>query len=629
MKNRTPNEEQTLKQPQAMFLQSASISSFRSCRSTEVQFHPDLTLLVGENNAGKSNIVDAIRLATEPLSGRRTRYFDDVDVSRGSESEESTVSLRFRGCTNFQKAFFISGLDPQTGDVYYSAKYQKSSDAIPRSRVNRLAGKFAGPDSEPEARNRIKHVYLEPLRDAQRELDSAGGRRLGAILKFLLTTEQQKDFEQVAKDGLANLTKKDPIVDVQSKIQDHLSALTDAIMGQKIALGFESPEIDRLARGLRLKMGEADIDPVDLASSGLGYANLLFMATILLELQAAKDAELTILIVEEPEAHLHPQLQAVLLDFLQEQAAQSISNLSNDRPAGRIQVIATTHSPTLASSVSLDNIVVVRSVPESNQRKTVAMSLAAVKFSDKSNGKKEKDHDHGKRKIEQYLDVTRSALLFSRRVILVEGISEAVILPALAKYCVFKNPENREREYRQFRAATLINLGSVDFEPYLRLLLHDFADGLHLVEKLLVLTDEDPDKTNGDSKDESSTDAYNRKSEIIETFKKAESAGVLTVVESPYTLEVSLLEGKGNADFLKSVYVKQHPNSGGKWDQVSACSRPLEEMHRLMNIRPNDPSGDKNLDLRKGQFAHDFSLALERESKEKTGKFRHLFVQST
>lgn len=160
VKNRTPNEEQTLKQPQAMFLQSASISSFRSCRSTEVQFHPDLTLLVGENNAGKSNIVDAIRLATEPLSGRRTRYFEDDDVSRGSESEESTVSLRFGGCTNFQKAFFISGLDPQTGDVYYSAKYQKSSDAIPRSRVNRLAGKFAGPDSEPEARNRIKHVYL-------------------------------------------------------------------------------------------------------------------------------------------------------------------------------------------------------------------------------------------------------------------------------------------------------------------------------------------------------------------------------------------------------------------------------------------------------------------------------------
>ena len=96
-----------------------------------------------------------------------------------------------------------------------------------------------------------------------------------------------------------------------------------------------------LARALRVRMADAGLEPREIAESGMGYANLLFIATVLAQLDAASEADLTLLLVEEPEAHLHPPLQALLLDYLRDAAAASRSAPPAGRWRGYLQVVIT------------------------------------------------------------------------------------------------------------------------------------------------------------------------------------------------------------------------------------------------------------------------------------------------
>jgi putative ATP-dependent endonuclease of OLD family len=343
-----------------LYLGRVETSGFRSLRSTVIDLRPAVTVLVGENNGGKSNAVDALLLLTEPLEeGRARRWWGAKDVS-DTHTGPVTLTAIYRDLSAAESGTHLQGRVPSPfgADAELCAKYTVSYTPPPPDRRSARpiwsAGDKEG-DPEPEARRSIRHVYLPPLRDAQQELSSGSGQSLKLIITAALggDDKQIEAFEAEYTDSMRVFEGKEPISEAERRINRPLRQLTEGARTQAMRLKFAEPKLDSIARALRARMSDAGVNVEEIARSGLGYANLLYIATMLTELEAAKDADLTLLLVEEPEAHLHPQLQYLLLRMLYDHAEESAKTPEDPaKPSGRIQVVITTHSPVLASAAA-------------------------------------------------------------------------------------------------------------------------------------------------------------------------------------------------------------------------------------------------------------------------------------
>src|SRR5260370_24854514 len=91
-----------------MYLEKLTVRNFRSFEIEQVHLSRDLTIFVGENNGGKSNAIDAIRLMTTPLGGRREIYCESTDIRFGSSNRSFEIEAVFAELIPAQQGRFIS-----------------------------------------------------------------------------------------------------------------------------------------------------------------------------------------------------------------------------------------------------------------------------------------------------------------------------------------------------------------------------------------------------------------------------------------------------------------------------------------------------------------------------------------
>ena len=453
-----------------MYISNLKVEGFRCFDKTfNLELAGGLTVIVGENGAGKTAIISSIRqLFQDSESGRYSLSSDDFHNPFSTRTQAASLTIRaeFDGMDASDKVALL----PWVGTSKTALLSLEAENKEIRGRFKKVlwGGISKSSQFDPELLDLVQCIYLPPLRDAEAKLSNGRQSRLSKLLKALNRKKLKeckkedkahplelkvRDFnESLADDG--NLGIKD----AGKLINENLTKAIGHYFGQMTKIQFAESDFTRIVESLTLlffpQSNAADEELFrELSQNSLGYNNLLYIASILAELTLDDEGEeqplFKLLLIEEPEAHLHPQLQIRLLNYLKEVAEENKN----------VQVILTTHSTVLASSVDLESIVHISKSPApiATPLRSCGLSEASTQF------------------INRWLDATKSNLLFASGVIMVEGIAEQMLIPALAEI-VLKEQEEGKRKLEDL-GITVVNLNGIYFKHFMQLYCNIFSEG--------------------------------------------------------------------------------------------------------------------------------------------------------
>lgn len=554
-----------------MYLAKLTVKGFRKMNEAELLFRPGLNIVIGENNAGKTAVIDALR-ALLSTTEEGTLRLDETDLhvaADGTRAPEIVFTYVFHGLSLDEEADFAAALKPSDNPGIYAAhfsiKYVATSAG--RLRPKRWCGDHEDNAISAEMLEDLRAIYLPPLRDPASGLRPSRSSQLARLLARLASPTEKGDIIKLVREFEEELEKQKPVASTQAAIEKHHGDMLGKELSQQLSVGLTAPDFQRIAARLQVA-----VDSFDVEQNGLGYNNLIYMAVVLSELETNPDAAYRALIIEEPEAHLHPQLQGVLLQFLQ-------GKEEKNGDAASVQIFVTSHSPNFASIADVDALCCVHRTPAGVK----AFCPRAVQFSPESK----------KDKLQRYLDVTRAELFFARRVILVEGTAELFIVDALAKKAGYDLKRS---------SVSLLSTEGLNFDCFLPL----FGENA-LNIRVALITDADPPADTFPSL----TDAP-----ILSANAKALDASKSTWVQPFFakkTLEYDLALHKENQPAMLAALKDIHPTVGKNLDeklQVTADDAKPKELFKGMFKR------DEGSDVQKGRYAQALAAAIAAEKGE-------------
>jgi len=563
-----------------MNIKNIAIKNFRNFNDFSIDFSKGFQTIIGENNIGKSNLYWAIRLILDRELSYNARNLDIKDF-HGFKKEVAiddhviiSIELYSENLASFPTFHSFKTSDTTARITYLFAHKSKfiEDDVVPdKIELSQFKWQLFGSGNSLvigdiltlqsirfSDLDGINLYYINAFRNINSDLHGSTKSLLSKYCQSRTDTKTElESVKSILKKSSTELNGLGFIPDIAENIQKKGQSIAGQYFSFPISISFLSNyDIDAWSQ-LNLYYSPENDNNVPIQTLGLGQKNILYLSLFIAELEnSSNNHEINILLIEEPEAHLHPQLQKILF-----------SNLNDLKTT---QVFMTSHSTHIASDCDYKNL----NILFRNIQKEVK-SFSPFKeglLSGREN-----------LLLKRYLDATRSEMFFASAIIYVEGVGEQFIIPSIAKEVFGINLTEHN--------ISVIPIHCRYFDPYLKI-----VQNSNLEIPVSAIIDGDSDEL--DEEEENTT--------AVANAKALEVADRVLVSSGTKTLEVDLFPTVIiNNLYLKTCFVNLgHEKS---YDNLIKATKDNPELWETELIKRIDKT------VKKGRFAQELSLLIDKD----------------
>lgn len=515
-----------------------------------VPFKKGMNVLIGENDSGKTAIIDSIKYVL------KTNAYESIRVQQDdfyNDSNHLRIELLIDDVTDSEASNFTEIMSPREDGGLANLKLVL--DVVRKDGHIQAYEVKGGNDADghsltPLMKDNLRITYLKPLRDAENELTAKKNSRLSQILQSHELLKQYPDGE---KHELIKIIE-DANADIEAWFEDDtggdashkklIKGVIDKFLKLFISDDAESQFLlaDPTMKNILERLA---ISVVDSKNLGLGTLNRLFMATELLHLKKKGD-NLKVCLIEELEAHIHPQAQMKVISALQQEEG--------------VQFILTTHSPNITSKVKLGKDNDVNNILMCNSNNVFPLGLGYTKL-------EKMDYKF----LDTFLDVTKSNLFFAKGVILVEGWAEEILIPVIAAKMGLDLTQHE---------VSVVNVGSTAYLHFARIFMRQAAPEMEVRCAIVTDLDVKPDTANKAQLEKEKRDSIEGK------LGKPLPTNVTLCLAKEWTLEWCLFKSPVLSELFKdSVAVVHSKTTEFKKDATTHCYKDSFETKLADNLK--------------------------------------------